>query len=258
MIKDVTKKGAVMKYFVMIIMAFVYSVQADFIAQYKMGDDIYKFYYKDDNHTKLRSNGDICENGELYKIGKKIYSVSFANGELVVMNLSKLKSFMDLMGAQNEIDTQDIQTITDEYDITKTRQSKMIGNIKAYKWILRAKDGSADEITLYVTNNHDAVKVTKAMIEMFSAFSPDTDSSIIEIEKGYVVVVGDGMELLDLKASDVPSSTYKLPTKHSRIAKQCKKKVSQAFEKKEHNSVQPAPPTTQEIQKSVDMFKALF
>jgi hypothetical protein len=239
---------------------FVYGVQADFIAKYKMGDEVYTFYYKDDAHRKLRSEGDICKNGELYGIGKKFYSVSFSNGHLVVMNLGKLKSFMDMMGAQNEIESEDVQTIADEYDIKKTGEVKKIGDIKAYKWILTAKDGSGERITVYVTNDQNAKKVTNSMISMFGAFAPDMDANAMEIEKGYVVVIGDGMELFNLKKISLPASTYKLPSKHSRVVKLCRKRAQQNSSKQRNNAQAQTPPniSDEEIQKAADMFKALF
>ncbi len=265
----------IMKKVVVGIVLFFLSLQADYIVKYEMeGGEINTFYYKDDTHMKMALSSDICEGGELYKIKKKLYSVSYTDGQLYIMDLSKLVGLMNQAGIMSpEVDSEDVQSVADNYKIIKTSKSKKIGGVKAYKWILVDKE-TKEKYPMYVTKDKTAVKLTKAMYSMFSAMAQKGEEIDVEIEKGYVMVEGEGIKLLEIKKASLPASTYKLPNKRSPILKKCKKKIYHAPKKhqaevelSEEETEEPSTPSSNgaqeelspdDIQKAADMLKSFF
>ena len=264
-----------MKWIIILLMIAVTS-EADYLLQYKVDSEQMQFYYKDKTNVKLVPKENICEGGEIYRIGEKIYSVSYAHGKLVTVDLLKAKGFLDAFGV-TVTKSEDVAGIYDDYIIEKTSHSKTVAGIKAYKWIL--KDPQSKETrSIYVSNNQKLIEVTKAMSALFGKFSGDS-SDFFAIDKNYVVVESNDMKLLEFKKSTFVKSTFKLPNRHSKKLKMCQKAVqaSHIQEREEEpvlqhasgqkasksesihkNSSDSNPVSKEDVQKAADLLKSFF
>ena len=257
-------------------------VQADYLLELQSNDGKMKFFYKDDLHEKLMLGEDICKSGEIYKIKKRLYSVSYAGGQLIIVDLLKAKNFMGAMGISvTTADPEDVAGIYDDYIITKTSKTKKVAGITAHKWILKDPETNEKEV-IYVANSKPLQKVVKGMSLLFGTFSGDT-TDYFTIDGG-VVVETDDFKLTKFVETDVPRSTYKLPNKRSRVIKKCAKRAKEEEEKllKEYSTESQESPkqiqstthhkkssstqkssadksiTDEDVQKAAELLKSLF
>ncbi len=253
----------------MILLMLVAFVKGDYLMHYKMGEEKGTFYYKDETHQKLQAVSDICKGGEVYKTPKGIYAVNYADGELMIIDMMQARSFMQSMGVTGGAS----QTNDKRYDpyagyeIKKTSQSKHIAGLKAYKWILTDKK-SKKRYTLYVSDDKNLAKITKAFYKLFTAAIPQSQSNFL-LENRYVIVEGDGYELLSFKKVSKADSFYNLPTKNSKIVQKCKKESAKeevgepVHHKARKESVrkkksQEEMPSADDIEKAAELLKNLF
>lgn len=106
-----------LRFILIFIMAFVVSLQADYVLKYEMDGEQQTYMYHSSSSAKMSISGN-GENQEIYKIGKKIYIVSIENGKKSVMDLDKLKQMQSAMGFDASMYKQEIEQA--KYNIRKT------------------------------------------------------------------------------------------------------------------------------------------
>lgn len=248
------------KLFITVSFLFV-ALHADSVLKYNMGSEINTFYYSNDNHAKMVPQSDKEGSSEIYAINKKIYIVSYHDGILSIVDLNKTKSFMDSMGISfvQEAEEKHIP----EFKIHKTSKKERVAGINGEVWYL-SDDDNKEKTKVVVTNKKAVVQAVRKMFAMFEKISPDAAYNYYEIEKGYLLIKADEMELLEFSTKKIPKSTYKLPTAASYKAKQKKhvattqKAVPQTTNKKATNPTPSSSLSDEDIDKAAKLFKSLF
>ncbi len=234
---------------ILLTLVMVVILQADYLLEFQTADGTMKFFYKDDLHEKLLPQEDICE-GEIYKIKKKLYSVSYVSGRLVTVDLLKAKGFMGAMGiGMQTADPEDVAGVYDDYVITKTSKTKKIAGITAHKWILRDSQTNEKQV-IYVASSKTLRKVVQGMSSLFSSFSGDS-TNYFAIDGG-VVVETDDMKLIKFSKVNAPKSTYKIPNRKSKVLKMCAKRERNAQSNySEESHYTQSTPATHSVEQTV-------
>ncbi|MBU0720895.1 hypothetical protein KJ877_06090 [bacterium] len=181
------------------------SLQADYVLQYNMDTDVSTFMYKDANHAKMITPPGEDGSTEIYSINKKTYIVSQHNGVLSIVDVDKAKSFIDSMGVSFVQEQQDEGA---GFSFKKTGKKQKVAGINGEIWIL---NDEGRETRIVVSNNKKLVQMTQKMFDMLSKMSGES-KNMYEIEKGYVIIMGEGMILESFEEKKLPSSTYELPS----------------------------------------------
>ena len=202
-----------MKTFLMLVASlfFVATTDADYILKYKMDTEIQTYMYKSDTSSKLvTGSGD--ERSEIYKIGKKVYIVSYDDGEKSVIDMDEMKKMSQAFGG---IDSSAYmqKNETPKYTIKKTGRKEKVGGINGEVWIVSGEDnGEKFKEEMVVTNDK---RVAKAVHSMFATLSsmggPDLENNFLELKKGYVVIKADSMALQSFSEKKLPNADYQLP-----------------------------------------------
>jgi hypothetical protein len=189
---------------------FFSSLQADYITEYKIGDEIQMFMYKDSSHSKM-VNSSANEKSEIYRIGKKVYIVSGRDGDKQIVDVDDMKAMSKAMGFNASAYVKEAKN----YKITKTGKKVSVGGVKGELFIITGThEGKPYKQEIVMTNNKDVVKSVRSMFSLFSTMSTMNDSeNLFEVKKGYVPIKSDGMELKSFKSVRITNSEYELPKK---------------------------------------------
>ncbi len=195
-------------------------LQADYISTYDMDGETQTFLYHDSAHSKLINKSD-GKSSSIYKIDKKTYILNKKNGKTEVMDMDEMKKLANAFGG-GEPQHKKSQKAMPKFKIDKTGKRVTVGGIKGEVWIVSGKeDGKPFKEKLVVTNDKRVVKAIRAQMNMFLQMSGgevDTSNNMFEIQKGYVTIKADGMELKSFKEKSLPKSVYQLP-KNAQIKK---------------------------------------
>ena len=194
----------------LLISAFALSsmLNADYLLEYKMDNEIQKFMYHDASLSKLVTASD--DGSTVYKIGKKSYIVTGKGKNKTVVDVDEMRAMANSFGYDpSEYNPKE----SFHPHIKKTSKRVTIAGVKGYVWRVQLEDGDKFE-EIVVTNDKRVVNTMRAMTNMFASMSGiDTgENDMFEIEKGYIVIKADGVELHAFKEKHIDSSEYALPT----------------------------------------------
>jgi len=190
---------------------FVSSLQADYILKYKMDTEVQTYMYHSDSKSKL-INGSGDEKQEIYKIGKKVYIVSYEDGEKNIIDMDEMKRMSQAFGGMDPSMYQEEMKKPD-YSIKKTGKRVKVGGIKGEVWIVTGEeDGEKFREEMVVTKDKRVVKAVHAMFDTLTSMSgAEFEENFLEVQKGYVTIKASEMALVSFSDKRVPSSTYELP-----------------------------------------------
>jgi len=190
-------------------------LNADYLLEYQMDNDIQKFMYHNASKSKLVTAEDDA--AVIYKIGKKIYIVTGNGKNRTIIDMDEMRAMANAFGYDPSEYNQDKRF---KPTIKKSSKRVSIAGIKGYEWIIRAKDddGKIYENKVVVTNDKRVVKSVRAMKSLFAAMSgiKMDDNDFFEIEKGYVIIKADGILLHSFKEVHIDAKEYTLPTNAKR------------------------------------------
>ncbi len=203
----------------LLLVLLVVAGEADYLLQFKMGNETSTFYYKDEKHQKMQTTSDICKGGEVYRTPKGVYAVGYNDGELTMIDLLQARSFLKSMGMEASSKYDPLAG----FDVKETSQTKTVAGLKARKWILTDKQSKKTDI-IYVSDDGRLGKISKALYSLFTTAVPQAQDSFL-LKNRYVIVEGEGYKLESFKKVSKPYSFYALPTKESKVLAMCKKEA---------------------------------
>ena len=182
-------------------------LSADYLLEYKMGEDTQKFMYHDASTARLIMPSDDASS--IYKIGKKSYIVSGRGKNKKIVDVDAMRAMANSFGYDPSEYNQEEQF---HPQIKKTSKRVTVAGIRGEVWRVSAEDGAEFE-DIVVTKDKRVVHTMRAMQNLFENMSGiKADSSMLEIEKGYVVIQADGLKLNKFKEMSIDASEYALPT----------------------------------------------
>ena len=198
------------KYLIVAIIVLSSLLQADYVMKYQMDSEVQTFMYHNDKSSKM-INVSEGEKKEIYKVDKKTYIVSYENGKKIVIDMDEIRKMSQSMGYDASAYQEEIQKL--QYKIKKTGKRVKVGGVRGEVWIVSGEeDGEKYKVEIVVTKDKKVVKSVRAMFNLFASMSGvSTESNYLEIQKGYVTIKADGMELKSFKEKKVSSSEYQLP-----------------------------------------------
>jgi len=198
------------KYLLTAILALTTLLQADYVLKYQMDTEEQTFMYHSDKSSKMINKGD-GEKREIYRIGKKIYAVSYDNGRKKVIDMDEMRKMSQSMGYDASQYQEEIQK--PKLKVKKTGKRVTVGGVRGEVWIVSGvEDGKKFKEELIVTKDRRVVKTARAMFDLFMSMSGvETESNFLEIQKGYITIKAEGMELKSFSEKKVASSEYQIP-----------------------------------------------
>jgi len=193
---------------------------ADFTLEYKMDDNMNQLVqYKDEQHVMITTGGEGEQTSQLL-LGDKRYMVMKQGSKTKYMDMDVMMEQMKQMSAKyggmpGEVEEEESQV--PDFKIVKKGESKTVAGIKGQVWTVEyEEEGKKEQLDLVVTDDDkvvDAVHKYMNVMTKFSEGSTDEDglSSLMNIEKGYVTIAFEGMELLKFDDADISDSVYALP-----------------------------------------------
>jgi len=193
---------------------------ADFTLEYKMEDNTKQMVqYKDAQHV-LISTGDSKEQNAQLILGNKRYMVINQNGKKRYMDMdvmmNQMKQLSSAFGGKPQEESANHNS--PKFKIIKKGKHKTVAGIKGQVWTIEHnEDGKKEHLDIVVTDNKKVVDAVHKYIEAMNQFTQmggeknDGLSSILAIEKGYVTIGLEGMELVKFDTSNIDSSLYVLP-----------------------------------------------
>ncbi|EDZ62802.1 hypothetical protein SMGD1_1266 [Sulfurimonas gotlandica GD1] len=223
---------------------FLSLLQADYITEYKMGDEVQTFMYRDDSHSKLVSHSG-GEKSEIYRIGKKVYIVSGSDGDKHIVDIDDMKSMAKSMGFDASGYVKDAKEEAKDYKIINTGKKVTVGGIRGELYTIKGNyDGKPYKQDIVMSNDKNVVKSVKAMFSLFSTMSTmDNSDDMFDVKKGYVTIKSDGMELKSFKRKSIANSEFELPKK---------------AKKQEMPKPQTSRDSKEDVDKAIDMLKSFF
>lgn len=199
------------KSLIIVLIAIVTLLQADYVVKYNMDGEIMEFMYKNSTTSKMVTNS---EDGkvEIYHIKKNSYLVNHGEEGVSVIDLNEMKAKAKEMGFNPAMYAQKQEK--PKYTIKKTGKRVTVGGIKGEEWIVKGKEnGQNFDTKVVVTNDKNVLKTMRAMFTSMSDMSGGMVSgdNPFEMKKGYVVIKADGMKLESFKNKRLSSTTYQLP-----------------------------------------------
>ncbi len=198
------------KSFIIVLMALTTLLQADYILEYQMENDIQKFMYHSSTRSKMINHSDR-DKSEIYKIGKKIYIVTDDNGKKNIVDVDDIRKMSKSMGfdASQYIQKQE----KPKYKIKKTGKRVKVGGISGEIWVVSGTyNGEKFKDKIVVTKDKRVIKAIHAMYSMLGSIGgASVDDSFLEVQKGYVTIKADGMKLKSFSNKRIASSEYQLP-----------------------------------------------
>ncbi len=194
---------------------------ADFTLEYKMEGNMKQVVqYKDAKHV-LITTGSAGEQGAQLIVGDKRYIVMNHGGKKKYMDMDVMMEQMKQMLAVMPQETEKEEAKKDkesDFKIVKKGKSKTIAGIKGQVWTVEVEEkGKKEHLDLVVTDDDkivDAVHKYLAVMKQFMQMGGEEDdglSALMNIEKGYVTIAFDGMELIKFDEADIPDSLFALP-----------------------------------------------
>ena len=192
---------------------------ADFTLEYKMEGNMKQVVqYKDAQHVMI-STGSAGEQGSQLIVGEKRYMVMNQGGKKKYMDMDVMMEQMKQMFAGMPAEPEKEEKEEDsDFKIIKKGKSKTVAGIKGQVWTVEyEEEGKKEQLDLVVTDDDkvvDAVQKYLAVMKQFTQGSGEEDdglSALMNIEKGYVTIAFDGMELVKFNDADIPDSVYALP-----------------------------------------------
>jgi len=185
-------------------------LSGDYLLEYKMDDGIQRFMYHNASKAKLLTLDD--DSTAIYKIGKKTYIVTGKGKNKKIVDMDEMRAMAKAFGYDPSTYNQE-EKFTPK--IKKSSKRVTVGGIKGYEWTITGNyDGKTYKEKIIVTNDKRVVKSVRAMKNLFTAMSGVNadNNDLFEIEKGYVVIKADGIELKSFKEKSISASEYTLPT----------------------------------------------
>lgn len=197
------------KYLLASILVLTTLLQADYVMKYQIDGDEQIFMYHSESSSKL-INSSEGEKNEIYKIGKKTYLVSYEGTNKTVLDMDEMRKMSQSFGYDASQYKEEIQK--PQFKIKKTGKKMSVGGIKGEVWIVSGNDnGEKFTAEMVVSKDVKVVKTVRAMFGVFTSMSGDSaEDNFLEIQKGYVTIKADGMELKSFQDKKVPSSQYQL------------------------------------------------
>jgi len=193
---------------------------ADFTLEYKMEGNMKQVVqYKDAQHV-LISTGSAGEQGAQLIVGDKRYMVMNQGGKKKYMDMDVMMAQMKQMfaGMPAEAEQEEAKEEDSEFKVIKKGKSKTVAGIKGQVWTVQyEEEGKKENLDLVVTDDDkvvDAVQKYLAVMKQFTQMDGEGDdglSALMNIEKGYVTIAFDGMELVKFDDAEIPDSVYALP-----------------------------------------------
>ncbi len=198
------------KHLIIAVFAFTATLQADYILKYQMQNDMQTFLYHSPSSSKMITTSD-GQKSSIYRIDKKTYIVSDDDGEKSIVDVDKMREMSKSMGFDPAQYVQEMEK--PEYTIKKTGKKVKVGGIAGEVWIVSGTyDGEKYKEEIVVTKNKKVVKIVRAMFNVFSSMSgAQIEENFYELQKGYVTIKADGLQLKSFSEKSIPSSEYKLP-----------------------------------------------
>ena len=238
-------------------LAVVTLLNADYVLEYKMDDETQTFMYKNDSALKMITT----DSSAMYKIGDKTYLV---RGKTVV-DMADMRKIADSFGYDSSVYQEEVSSLKPQ--IKKSSKRVNIAGIKGEEWIVSGtEDGEHFEEKVIVTKDKRVVTAVRAMTNMFSSMT-DGSADTFELEKGYVLIQSDGMELKSFKEMKIDKSEYKLPKGYKKQDIPTRDSINAVVEKatndyKARESQREEPKTQkekdEEVDKAVNLLKSFF
>lgn len=202
-----------MKIFLTLIISLflVSTSQADYILKYQMDDEVQTYMYHSDTKSKL-INGSGDNKQEIYKIGKKVYIVSYQGNKKTIMDMDEMKKMAQTFGGMDSSQYRE-ENKAPEYKIKKTGKRVTVGGIKGEVWIISGEeDGEKFKTEMVVSKDRKLAKAVHSMFDTMTSMSgAEIEDNFLEAKKGYVTIKADGMALKSFSDEKVSSSVYQLP-----------------------------------------------
>ncbi|KAB7890080.1 hypothetical protein [Poseidonibacter ostreae] len=173
--------------------------------------------YKDAQHVLITTDSEGEQSSQLL-LGDKRYIVMKQGGKSKYMDMDVMMEQMKQMSAKyggmpEEVFEEESQV--PDFKIVKKGESKTVAGIKGQVWTLEYEE-EGKQLDLLVTDDDkvvDAVHKYMNVMTQFTQGSADEDglSSIMNIEKGYVTIAFEGMELVKFDDAEISDSVYALP-----------------------------------------------
>lgn len=194
---------------------------ADFTLEYKMEGNMKQVVqYKDAQHVMI-TTGESNKKAAQLIVGDKRYIVMKNGGKTKYMDMDVMMEQMKQMLAGMPQETEHEEAKEGEesdFKVIKKGKSKTVAGIKGEIWTVEYEDeGKKEHLDLVVTDDDkivDAVHKYLAVMKQFTKMGGEEDdglSALINIEKGYVTIAFDGMELIKFDEADIPDSLFALP-----------------------------------------------
>ena len=184
----------------LILGVFLSPLNADYILEYKMDEEVQKILYHDAATAKIITSQ---ENSAIYKIGQKTYIVT----NNTIIDADEMGKLVNAYAPPNEELKEKVS-----YKIEKTGKKVKVAGITGEIWIITGEaDGEPYKKEVAVTKDERVVKVFEVMNSMLSRMSGRDTTEIFEITDGYVPLKVEGMVLQSFSDTKVPSSEYILP-----------------------------------------------
>lgn len=233
-------------------LAFV-SLHGDSVLKYDMNGEINTFLYADANHAKMITPPTESGSAEIYFLNQKTYLVTHHEGMTSIVDVDKTKSFVNSMGISFKQEREK-EAEPAHFSIKKTGKKQRVAGINGEIWIL--SDGKK-QINIVVTNNKKVVDAVRQMFKMLSQMNMDTTQNFYEMDKGYVIIKAEGMELKEFTTKKISLTEYQLPSSESNKRVGPTAKVQEPSEQ-EDSSSQTDSISDQDIDKAAKLFKSFF
>ncbi len=195
---------------------------ADFTLEYKMDDNINQLVqYKDAQHVMITTGGAGEQSSQLL-LGDKRYMVMKQGGKTNYMDMDVMLEQMKQMSAKYGGMSEEVleeKSQEPDFKIVKKGENKTVAGIKGQVWTVEyEEEGTKEQLDLVVTDDKkvvDAVHKYMNVMRQFTEGSVEEDdglSALMNIEKGYVTIAFEGMELVKFDDADISDSVYTLPT----------------------------------------------
>lgn len=174
-------------------------------------------YYRDDNHIRIESGDDL----QSYSLisDDKHYHVVEMEGAVYATDVKEMVKGLSQLAAAMEEDDEDMaqssEALPDDFSMRPTGKTVTVAGIKGQEFRVT---GEGEEFTYILTDNDDAVTVTRAYFESVTNLMEDEEPMFRELiqrieSTGYPGILSmDGFfEIKELTHVDKPAGFYRLP-----------------------------------------------
>ena len=194
---------------------------ADFTLEYQMNGKMKQVVqYKDAKHVKIMTDGEEGMSGGQLIVGDKRYMVMIQGGKTKYMDMDvmmeQMKKMSKMFGADIEEEMKAVKA--PEFKVIKKGEKKKVAGVDAQVWTVEVEEeGKKERMDVLVTDDDklvDAIHNYSNVMKQFTQMGGEEDdalSSLFNIEKGYVVVGFEGMNLIKYDDADIPDTVFVLP-----------------------------------------------